>query len=930
MEKTIRVLAIGALSLAATAVYGADDTSQAASPSTAGSEANASAIPHDSAAPKTPAALADGTDIAAINGDDVVKKTLANGLQIVVVPDHLAPVATTMLTYKVGSREADADFPGTAHALEHMMFRGTEDLSAAQIAAIGAALGGQVNAFTTNDATSYYFTMPSQFVDVALRLHAERMQGVLNTKADWQQERGAIEQEVNAAMSSPIQVAIKRMRAQLYTDTPYSHDALGTRESFDQTTAKRLQSFYDTWYTPSNATLIVTGDVEPDAIVDKAKTLFGDIKSHDVPKRAPVEPEKLDAKTIRMPTDAGYGYAILGFRAPGTREVAANATSEVLAKVLNNPRGPLYTEMVASGKSLAAQFGTLPAAEAGLGVSYVVFPKGADADGLVKQMRGILKGIAKDGISADQIAAAKRSLITEDVAERDSIHGLAMRWSSAVAVNGLDSPAQSLAAIKNVSADDVNAMLKHVIQPDQSVLAVLTPEGSGAPKSGGGFGGAESFSPENVDDVSLPDWAAKPLSEIIAPEQSIKPVDTRLDNGLRLITVPSDSVHAVHVYGHIRNTPDLQQPENKTGVDDVLAQMLEYGTTEHDRKAYQAALDAIGASATAGTDFSLTVLPEHFATGLSLLAENELSPALPKAAFKPIQQRAAATTAGLIASPDFKSSQALARGLFPKDDPSLRHATPESITGLSHDDVTAYYKRVFRPDMTTLVVVGDVDPADVKKAVKKRFGDWRAPDDTAEVDLPPVPPNKPSRHHVPDDAQTQDTVHLAETLGLTTTDADYRALKMANQVLTGGTFASRLYRQLRVERGLVYYVSSGFNTSRTRTRLVFRYGSDPDKVDEAERLIRRALVQMAKTPISDTELHRAQAGLIRQIPLNEASASAIGYGLLSRVELDQPLDTPYRAARVYKDLDAEAIQAAVKKWIRPDDLVRVVQGPAPE
>ena len=192
MEKTIRVLAIGALSLAATAVYGADDTRQAASPSPAGSKVSTSAAPEDSAAPKPSAALADGTDIAAINGDDVVKKTLANGLQIVVVPDHLAPVATTMLTYKVGSREADADFPGTAHALEHMMFRGTEDLSAAQIAAIGAALGGQVNAFTTNDATSYYFTMPSQFVDVALRLHAERMKGVLNAKADWQQERGAI------------------------------------------------------------------------------------------------------------------------------------------------------------------------------------------------------------------------------------------------------------------------------------------------------------------------------------------------------------------------------------------------------------------------------------------------------------------------------------------------------------------------------------------------------------------------------------------------------------------------------------------------------------------------------------------------------------------------------------------------------------------
>ena len=928
MTRTIHWLAIGALLLTGTSAYGAPKATSA--DANTGPEAAAPSASGEGDQPAGTAALADDIDIPAIDGENVVKKTLANGLQVIVVPDHLAPVATTMMTYKVGSRETEQAFPGTAHALEHMMFRGTDELSASQIAAIGAALGGQVNAFTTNDATSYYFTMPSEFVNVALRLHAERMKGIANTPADWKQERGAIEQEVNAAMSSPVQVAIKRMREQLYAGTPYAHDALGTRESFDKTTAKRLRAFYDTWYTPGNATLIVTGDVAPKAVMATADDLFGDIESHKVPKRAKIAPEKLDTKTIRMPTDAGYGYAILGFRAPGTREVAANATSEVLAEVLNNPRGPLYTQMVASGKSLAAQFGTLPAAEAGLGVSYVVFPKGADADALVKQMRTILAQIAKDGISPEQIAAAKRSLITEDVAERDSIHGLAMRWSEAVAVNGLDSPAKSLAAIKNVSADAVNDMLAHVISPDQSVLAVLTPEGSGAPKSGGGYGGAESFTPENVEDVTLPDWAAKPLSKIITPEQAIAPVDTRLDNGLRLITVPSDSVHAVHVYGHIRNTPDLQQPKDKTGVDDVLAQMLEYGTTEHDRKAYQAALDAIGADASAGTDFNLTVLPEHLDTGLALLAENELSPALPKAAFKPIQQRAAATTAGLIASPDFKASQALARGLFPKDDPSLRHATPESIAGLTHEDVTAYYNRVFRPDMTTLVVVGNVDPDKVKSIVEKRFGDWKAPADKADVDLPPVPANKASRHHVPDDAQTQDTVHLAETVGVTPTDADYRALKMANQVLTGGTFASRLYRQLRVDRGLVYYVTSGFDTSRTRTRLVFRYGSDPDKVDEAERLIRRALVQMTRSPISDTELHRAQAGLIRQIPLGEASADAIGYGLLSRVELDQPLDEPYRAAETYKSLDAKAIQAAVKKWIRPDDLVRVVQGPEPE
>ncbi|AWN15311.1 pitrilysin family protein [Salinisphaera sp. LB1] len=860
----------------------------------------------------------------------VARETLDNGLQVIVVPDRLAPVATTMLTYKVGSREAPKGFPGMAHAQEHMMFRGAKGLSAQQIAGISAALGGQSNAFTTNDSTTYYFTVPNQFTDVALRLHAERMKSVLDKPADWKQERGAIEQEVSQDMSSPIQVAIKRMREALYQGTPYSHDALGTRASFNKTTAKMLKHFHDQWYAPNNAVLVVAGNVDADKILAEAKNLFGGIPSKKLPERKPVKPGKIESKTIHMPTDSGYGFALIGSRAPGSRNAQAMATTEVLASVLNNPRGPLYTQMVASGKSLAARYTTLPAALGSIGVSYVVFPKGADADALVKQMRSILGNIAKHGISPDQVAAAKRQLVTQDTAARDSISGLAHRWTQAVAVDHLQSPADQLAAIKNVTAADVNKMLAKLVQPDQSVLAILKPEGSGAPQTGGGYGGSESFSPKNVGHVKLPDWAAKPLSKITTPAQSIKPVATTLDNGVKLITVPSNSVHAVHVYGHIRNEPDLETPKNQEGVSDVVSELLDFGTTRHDRKAYQAALDAIGAQASAGTNFSLTVLPDHFDKGLDLLAENELHPALPKPAFKRLQQRAAASQAGTIASPDFKANQAMKKGILPKGDPALRFATPKSIAGLTYSDVTAYYHKVFRPDLTTIVVVGDISPDRAKKAVAGAFGDWQAHGPKPDVTLPKIGDNKSSFHHVPDKSQSQDTVQLAESLGLTPNAPDYRALKMANQVLTGGAFASRLYRELRVQRGLVYYVSSGLDTSRTRTQLAFQYGSDPDKVDEADKLIRQALVRMAKVPVSSNELHRARAGLIRQVPLNEAGADSIGYGLLSRVELDQPLNEPYRAARAYQSIDAKQIQAAVKKWFRPGDLVRVVQGPKPK
>ncbi|HET7313404.1 pitrilysin family protein, partial [Salinisphaera sp.] len=274
----------------------------------------------------------------ASRNDQVVRETLKNGLQVIVVPDRLAPVATTMLTYQVGSREAPKGFPGMAHAQEHMMFRGTKTLSAEQIAALGAALGGHSNAFTTNDSTTYYYTVPSQFTEVALRLQSERMQSVLDKPADWKQERGAIEQEVSQDMSSPLQVAIKRMRKTLYKGTPYAHDALGTRESFEQTTAKMLQTFHNRWYAPNNAVLVVAGDVDADNILAAVEDMFGGIPSQELPERRPVDPGKVDSKTIRMPTDSGYGFALIGSRAPGSRDVQAMATTEVLASVLNNPR----------------------------------------------------------------------------------------------------------------------------------------------------------------------------------------------------------------------------------------------------------------------------------------------------------------------------------------------------------------------------------------------------------------------------------------------------------------------------------------------------------------------------------------------------------------------------------------------------------------
>jgi zinc protease len=294
------------------------------------------------------------------------------------------------------------------------------------------------------------------------------------------------------------------------------------------------------------------------------------------------------------------------------------------------------------------------------------------------------------------------------------------------------------------------------------------------------------------------------------------------------------------------------------------------------------------------------------------------------------RQQTAQFVAGNLQSPGYRTSRALDLALLPAGDPVLREVTPATVSKLTLDEVKQYHDATIRPDLATIVVIGDVTPADARAVIEKWFGDWKATGSQPNTTLPPIPVNKSSAATVPDSEAVQDSVTLAAQIDINLFDPDYYPLQLGNHVLGGGFYATRLYHDLRQVAGYVYNVDVGMEASKTRASYSVEYGCDPPNVSKAKALIIRDLDQMRTQNVSDAELHQAKALLLRSIPLGESSEEAVAGGLLGRAEIGLPLDEPIVAAKKYSALTADDVKAAFAKHIQPDNLVQIVRGPAPQ
>src|ERR1700739_1767630 len=264
---------------------------------------------------------------------------------------------------------------------------------------------------------------PSADLDIALRVDAACMQDVQDSQSEWAQEKGAIEQEVARDLSNPTYKFIVRANEDMFSGTPYSHDPLGTKESFEATTGEMLKNFYKTWYAPNNAILVIAGDVEPDAVLAKVREYYGKIERKTLPPRPEVNLSPVKSESFTLDSNLPYLLAFIAYRMPGTDNPDFAAT-HILSDVLASQRGNLY-ELVPQGKALETEFGLAEAyPKASMAFSVAVLPAAADAAPVIQEMRKIIADYAAKGVPADLVEAAKRREIATAEFRQNSISGL--------------------------------------------------------------------------------------------------------------------------------------------------------------------------------------------------------------------------------------------------------------------------------------------------------------------------------------------------------------------------------------------------------------------------------------------------------------------------------------------------------------------------
>lgn len=427
--------------------------------------------------------------LAASAEPKVTEMHLENGMQIIVIEDHRAPVVTHMVWYRVGAADEARGESGIAHFFEHLMFKGTNTIPEGAFSKIVADNGGTDNAFTSFDYTAYFQRIAAERLDIVMGMEADRMVNLVLTPELVATERAVILEERSQTLdNSPERRFGEQMDAALYLNHPYGVSVIGWRHEIAALNIDDALAFYRAYYSPDNAILVVAGDVTPEEVLRLAKIHYGPVPpSGKHPEPRPIEPPQIAARRIEM-TDprVGQPYVIRSYLVPsqlsGTPEEAAALT--VLAQILGSGINSRFATALERGAAIAVDTGAWYSAWARDATDFSIYAMpgpGATLDDVERALDAELERLIAEGVTEEELERVKRLMRTDEIYEADDQSSLARKYGRALAVGLAVSDVQSWTdRVAAVTAEDVRRAAAEHLLIERSVTGRLmtTAEGN--------------------------------------------------------------------------------------------------------------------------------------------------------------------------------------------------------------------------------------------------------------------------------------------------------------------------------------------------------------------------------------------------------------------------------------------------------------------
>lgn len=421
---------------------------------------------------------------SATDNDDAVSHfTLSNGMEVVVVEDHRAPVVQHMIWYRAGSADEPKGSSGVAHFLEHLLFKATDKMEAGEFSATVAANGGRDNAFTSYDYTAYHQRVAADRLELMMQMESDRMKNIRLTPENIQTERNVILEERNQRTdNNPAALFNEQQNAAQYLNHRYGTPVIGWRHEMQQLDLQDALSFYETYYSPNNAILVVSGDVQPDAVREMAETYYGAIPANpDLPERLRTQepPQTAERRLIYRDARVAQPYVRRSYiapeRDPGNQEQAAALT--ILAELLGGGTTSYLAEKLQFSEQIATYTVAYYSGDALDDTTFdiIVVPSAkVSLEQAEAAMDKALADFIQQGVDQEHLSRIKRQIYAEQIYARDDANGVAEKYGSALAIGlGVKDVQDWPKILDAVTADDVMTAAKQVLDRRGSVTGWL-------------------------------------------------------------------------------------------------------------------------------------------------------------------------------------------------------------------------------------------------------------------------------------------------------------------------------------------------------------------------------------------------------------------------------------------------------------------------